>query len=89
MCNNAIHKSREGGFPWLLFGYEGFMTKAGKKAAWKFLRDHRVFYILDEADRIKTPGAKRAISILASGVYAPYKQILTGTPITKAPFDVR
>tara|TARA_Y100000310_G_scaffold160698_2_gene160478 strand:+ start:1585 stop:3120 length:1536 start_codon:yes stop_codon:yes gene_type:complete len=85
---DAVTNGRTGGFPWLLFGYSGFMTKAGKKAAAKFLRSHRCLYILDEADRIKTPGAKRAISIQASGKYAVVRRALTGTPITKAPFDV-
>lgn len=75
------------GFPWLLMSYNGFMTEKGKKYVWKFLKTRRVFYILDEAHSIK-PGSKRTKSIVASGVYAPWRRILTGTPISLGPFDV-
>ncbi len=68
--------------------YEGFMTKAGKDFIWKLLRQRRVFYALDEAHKIKSPGAKRTKSIVASGRYASYKRLLTGTPISTGPFDI-
>lgn len=67
--------------------YNGFMTKKGKNAVWKFLKRRRCFYILDESHHIKTPGAKRTRSILASSKYADWKRILTGTPADK-PFDL-
>ena len=75
------------GLIWLCMSYDSFMTEAGKKAAWRFLRRRRVFYVLDESDDIKTPKAKRTKSIVASGKYAPYRRILTGTPADK-PFDL-
>jgi len=71
----------------LLISYNGFMTKAGKNAVWKFLKRRRCFYILDEAHNIKTPNAKRTKSILASAKYADWRRILTGTPGDK-PFDL-
>lgn len=75
------------GFSWLLIGYDAFMTEKGKKFVWKFLRQRRVLYILDECHNIRTPKAKRTRSIVASGKYAPYRRILTGTPGDK-PFDL-
>jgi SNF2 family DNA or RNA helicase len=75
------------GFPWLLMSYNGFMTEVGKKYVWRFLQKRRCLYILDEAHNIK-PGSKRTRSIVASGVYAPWRRILTGTPISKGPFDL-
>ncbi len=75
------------GLPWFCMSYNGFMTGAGKKAVWKFLQQRRCFYVLDESHHIKTPGAKRTRSIGASGRYAPYRRILTGTPGDK-PFDL-
>ena len=72
----------------IAFSYNGFMTKKGKAFAWQILKRRRCFYTLDEAHAIKTPGAKRTRSIVASGKYAPYRRIATGTPVTKGPFDV-
>ena len=69
-------------------GYEAFVTKAGKEFAKKFLLSRKTFYALDEATRIKTPGAKRTKTVIASAKYAPYRRILTGTPVTNGPFDI-
>lgn len=72
----------------LSISYDGMQTKQGKKVAWDFLRKRKRLYILDESARIKTPSAKRTRTAIASSVYAPYKRILTGTPIANSPFDV-
>ena len=72
----------------LLISYNAFVTKEGKKAVWKFLRHRRALYVLDEAHNIKTPGAKRTRSIISSSKYAPFKRILTGTPVAIGPFDI-
>lgn len=76
------------GFAWLFISYNSFMTEDGKRFIWRFLQRRRCFYVLDEAHNIKSPGAKRTKSIVASGKYAPYRRILTGTPVTQGPFDV-
>lgn len=76
------------GFAWLLMSYDGFMTERGKRLVWKWLRHRRCLYILDEAHNIKSPGAKRTKSIVASGKYAPFRRILTGTPVAQGPFDI-
>lgn len=72
----------------LLISYNAFMTKDGKAFVWKFLQNRKCLYILDESHNIKTPNAKRTKSIIASAKYAPYRRILTGTPISIGPFDL-
>ena len=72
----------------LLISYNAFMTKEGKDTVRKFLRHRRVLYVLDESHMIKTPNAKRTKSIVASGKYADYRRILTGTPVAVGPFDL-
>lgn len=79
---------RHQGLSILLISYNAFMTKEGKKLVWDFLKKRRCLYILDEAHNIKAPGAKRTLSINASSKYAPYRRILTGTPISVGPFDL-
>lgn len=85
-ATEALLKHR--GLTVLAISYDAFMTKRGKDFVWKFLRDRKVLYVLDESTRIKTPGAKRTKSILASAKYAKHRRILTGTPATNRPFDV-
>jgi SNF2 family DNA or RNA helicase len=75
------------GFAWLAISYEAFMTKQGHKDLVEFFYHRKLMYVLDEAHSIKEPTAKRTKSILRSAKYAPYKRILTGTPITQGPFD--
>lgn len=76
------------GFAWLCISYNAFMTEKGKNFIWRWLRRRRCLYGLDEAHFIKSPGAKRTKSIIASGRYAPYRRIMTGTPISQGPFDI-
>lgn len=76
------------GLPVLCISYSGFMTKKGKAAVAHMLNQKRCLYVLDESTNIKNPGAKRTKSITASGRYAHYKRILTGTPVANSPFDV-
>lgn len=71
----------------LCISYSGFMSAVGKRLVWKFLKRRRVFYVLDESDEIKTPKAKRTRSIVASGKYAEFRRIATGTPADQ-PFDI-
>jgi len=76
------------GFPIVTMSYDAFMTKKGRQFAEKFLHERNTFYVLDESQRIKSPKAKRTISVVASGRRATYKRILSGTPITNSPFDI-
>lgn len=76
------------GFSVLCMSYNSIMTQPGAKAAKAFLTKRKTFYILDESGRIKNPGAKRTKRVMASSLYAPYRRILTGTPVDNSPFDV-
>jgi SNF2 family DNA or RNA helicase len=92
--NTKAHKrSMEALIQWdglavLLISYNAFMTKEGKDFVWKFLKKRKCLYVLDEAHNVKTPNAKRTKSIVASGKYADYRRILTGTPVAVGPFDL-
>lgn len=68
--------------------YDAFLTEKGKNFIWKVLRKRRCLYICDEAHNIMTPSAKRTMSIIKSGKWASYRRILTGTPISKSPFNI-
>lgn len=75
------------GLAWFTISYEAFVTAAGKRALIDFFDKRRVLYVLDEGHYIKTPQADRTKSILKSAKYAPYRRLLTGTPIAQGPFD--
>lgn len=72
----------------LAISYDAWMTDAGKKAVWDMMRKRRCLCVLDESHRVKTPSAKRTMSILAGGKHAAYRRILSGTPVTQGPFDL-
>jgi SNF2 family DNA or RNA helicase len=74
------------GLAFLAISYNGFMTDRGKKTIKKFLTRRKCLYVLDESHHIKAPGIKRTKTIVASGAYAPYRRILTGTPVAEGPF---
>lgn len=92
--NTAPHKRamnallRHKGLSILLISYNAFMTAEAKKFIWDFLKKRKVLFVLDEAHNIKTPNAKRTKSINAASKYAPYRRIMTGTPIAQGPFDL-
>ena len=48
----------------------------------------RVFMVIDESSKIKTPGAKRTMALRTLGKYVKSKRILTGTPVTQGPLDL-
>lgn len=75
------------GFAWLTISYEAFVTVAGKRALIDFFDKRKLLYVLDEGHYIKTPDAERTKSILRSAKYAPFRRVLTGTPIAQGPFD--
>jgi len=75
------------GFAWLTISYEAFMTNGGKRALIDFMDKRKLLYVLDEGHWIKTPDTDRTKSILKSAKYAPFRRILTGTPIAQGPFD--
>jgi SNF2 family DNA or RNA helicase len=76
------------GLLWLCVPYDLYISARGKKFIWEVLKKRKALYVLDEASSIKSPSAKRSISIIASGAYAPYRRILEGTPVSNSPFDI-
>lgn len=72
----------------LAMSYDAFITDYGKATAKRFLLQRKCLYTLDESQRIKNPSAIRTKTILASAKYAPFRRILTGTPIAQGPFDI-
>lgn len=71
----------------LALNWEALSTKRGYAAAAKFLRLWRGMLVLDESHRMKSPSAKRTRAALRLGKLAPYRRILTGTPIPQGPLD--
>lgn len=85
---NAAAALQTPGMALLAMTYDGFLTKAGRALAQRFLDSRSCLFVLDEAHRIKTPGAKRTKALLADAKRAPYRRVLTGTPVANSPFDV-
>lgn len=76
------------GLAWLTMSYDAFVTASGKRTLIDFFDKRRIFYVLDEGHYAKNPDAERTKSLLRSAKYAPYRRLLTGTPIAQGPFDV-
>jgi hypothetical protein len=72
----------------LSMNVESFSTERGVAVARRFLSAGRRMMVVDESTTIKTPGAKRTKSVIRCRSIAPYRRILTGTPITQGPFDL-
>lgn len=72
----------------LTVNYEALRSKDCVDFISKFLKSHKVLFVLDEAHRIKNPSAKTTRAILKLGEKAAYRRILTGTPVARSPLDV-
>ena len=70
----------------LCMSYNAMMTDRGGAATKKLMDENHTLYILDEATRIKTPGAKTTKRIMASAKHAAYRRLLNGTPVEDSPF---
>lgn len=71
----------------LTMSYEAYMTDRGKQVHWQMMSRRKCFAVLDEAQKIKSPKAKRTESIVKSGVYAAMRRIATGTLGAEGPMD--
>lgn len=76
------------GFVWFVMNVEALSTAKGQAAAKRFLEAHRCLFVVDESTAIKNPRAARTKAILALRHKAPYRRILTGSPVTKSPLDL-
>lgn len=67
---------------------EAFSSKSVMEYVTEFLKTRRSLIILDESSRIKNPTANRTKNLLKISKLARYKRTMTGTPVTKSPFDL-
>ena len=72
----------------LCMNVEAFSTTKGLEFAAKFMSCHNTLMAIDESTTIKNPDAKRTKNIVALGLHAKYRRILTGSPVTKSPLDL-
>jgi len=75
-------------FKILLMNVEAFSTKKGQEFANKFLQCWPSMLAVDESTTIKTRSAARTKALMQLGSKAPYRRILTGSPVTKSPLDL-
>lgn len=78
---------RPGDFAILVMNIEALSTAKGFAYAQAFLRAHRCLFAIDESTTIKNATSKRTKNCVRLGRLAPYRRILTGSPITKSPLD--
>ena len=79
---------KHAGLSWLFISYASMMTDAGKNLVWRMLQRRRCLYIADESHHIKEPGTKRTKRVVASAFYAPYRRLLTGSPVDEGPMGM-
>lgn len=67
---------------------ESFSYKSGMEFAYNFLLSGRTLVILDESSRIKNPQATRTKNIIKLRDLAPYRRLMSGSPVTKGAEDL-
>jgi len=72
----------------LSMNIDALMTKDGFAFAQRFLNATQALLAIDESSRIKNPDAGRTKQVMKLQHMAPYRRIMTGTPITNAPVDI-
>ena len=71
-----------------LMNIEALSTKRGYEKAAEFLTHRSTMLAIDESTTIKSPKAARTKNLLKLRKLAPYRRILTGSPVTKSPIDL-
>ena len=75
--------------PWLAITYDGLLTPRGRQAVLDFIaRFPRIFFVIDEAARVKNPEATRTKKVAALRKLASHVRLLNGTPVGQAATDV-
>lgn len=84
------HASSEECLLILAFNVEAFSMKGSKAEVFlrAFMRAQPTLLVLDESSTIKNPTAQRTKHLLKLSKEAPYRRILTGTPVTQSPFNL-
>lgn len=72
----------------LVMNTEALSTARGVAMAEKFLKANRSLICIDESTSIKSPTATRTKAAMKLGQLAPYRRIMSGTPITQSPLDI-
>lgn len=67
---------------------EALSTKRGYEKATEFLSCRNALLAIDESTTIKSPKAARTKNLTKLRKLAPYRRILTGSPVTKSPIDL-
>lgn len=81
--------SRAPGLHWLVMNIEALSaSRLALPTAMQFLRQRRVFMVVDESTTIKSPSAARTKAAIRLGQQARYRRILTGAPVTNSPLDL-
>lgn len=75
------------GLKWFIVNVEAFSTKTYLPIFLNYVKSRPCMVIIDEATRIKNPGAKRTSAIRELGKLAAVRLILTGSLITGSPYD--
>lgn len=72
----------------LTMNYDALATKEGKKLMERFLNTFKCYAVVDESQRIKNPKAIRTQVLHNNRRKFPIRRVLSGTPVTKSPFDI-
>jgi hypothetical protein len=72
----------------LTMSYDALATKDGQALLDRFTLCFKSLCVVDESQRIKNPKAIRTEQIHKRRRRFPVRRILSGTPVTKAPFDI-
>lgn len=72
----------------LTINYETLITREGYAAVKSFLNCFRCLFVIDEAHRISNPKAQCSQAAYRLSDLAPYRRILTGTPVAVSPINV-
>lgn len=71
-----------------LVNVEALSSKRGADVLRKFLASSRALLVVDESTSVKSHKAKRTEALVAASKLAPYRRILTGSPIENHPLDL-
>ncbi len=86
---NGIKALNQGsGLLVLLMNIEALASPRAVELAEQFLLGGTSYMVVDESQRIKTPGATRTREVIRLGGHAVYRRILSGTPTTKGIEDL-
>tara|TARA_R100000149_G_scaffold39039_1_gene15040 strand:+ start:2188 stop:3627 length:1440 start_codon:yes stop_codon:yes gene_type:complete len=71
-----------------LMNVEALSSSRGEWFASKFILCHKAMLAVDESTTIKSRTANRTKNLIKISRNAPYRRILTGSPVTKSPLDL-